>query len=254
MASAGRWGNPAFRWYQFLWQALDWVYPPTCGGCARPGMRWCADCRQQVTVIGANCCPVCGQPGQPVICQRCQSDPPPYAGLRSWGIFQGTLRNAIHTLKYKKDIGIGEALAAHMIELYSCQGWTIDLVTAVPLSCNRQKQRGYNQSRMLAHPLALALQKPFCPGAVQRIRETRTQVGLNAQERRLNVAGAFRAEREQVEGKTALVIDDVTTTGSTIQACARALLEAGAAAVYGMTLARAAGPHADADLTPAETA
>lgn len=154
-------------------------------------------------------------------------------------MYQGALREAIHALKYQKDIAMGEPLAEHLIEVFTETGWHIDLITAVPLGQARLSDRGYNQSALLARPLALHQRKPFVPKALERIRETHAQVGLSARERHVNLSGAFRARNSLVAGKSVLVIDDVTTTGATLHACALALNEAGAASVYGLTLARA---------------
>ena len=232
--------RPAYFLYQLLWGTVDWLFPPICGGCERLGFRWCEACQGQVSKVTGPLCPCCGQPqSREEICKECQDAPPDYQALRSYGVFEGKLRAALHRLKYKRDIAMGEALSKHLIELYNHFKWDIDLVVPVPLGSQRARDRGYNQAGLLGRPLAYAVQKPYQPDALQRIRETRSQVGLSAKERRGNVAGVFRAKREQVAGKVVLVVDDVTTTGSTISACAQALREAGATAVYGLTLARA---------------
>jgi len=237
---AGRKSHPAFRLYHLAWAALDWLYPPDCGGCGQPGSRWCPACQAGAQVIGANLCPICGQ-HQPAgaICQSCAKNHPAFLAIRSWAVYQGTLREAIHRLKYKHDIALAEALAVHLIEVYDRMQWTVDLITAVPLGSKRLLERGYNQAGMLARPLAFYEQKSFAPDAIRRIRETDTQVRLGPAERRANVHNAFEANTSLVSGKVVLVIDDVTTTGATIESCAQALRGAGAAGVYGLTLARA---------------
>jgi len=249
--------RPAYFLYHSLWWALDWLFPPTCGGCSRPFQRWCPHCQGQIERITGPICICCGEPlsnstplSNPsggVRCSDCQAQTPEYEVIRSYGIFGGPLREALHRLKYQRDVGLGDALSKHLIELYNELCWDVDLVAPVPLSMKRARERGYNQSGLLARPLAYAIQKPYQPGAVRRNRETRSQVELNAYERRMNVQGAFIANRAKVNGKVILVIDDVMTTGSTISACAQALREAGASAVYGLTLARAA-QKANADL------
>jgi ComF family protein len=164
-------------------------------------------------------------------------------------VFQGPLRKALHRLKYERDIGLGDPLSNHLIEYYNELKWDIDFVTVVPLSKERLRERGYNQAALLARPFAYAIHKPYLPKLLYRKRNTRTQVGLNASERRQNVNNAFGARLEKVHEKNILVIDDVTTTGSTISACAQALRQAGASAVYGLTLSRAV-LQADADDQP----
>ncbi|MBN1146826.1 MAG: ComF family protein [Anaerolineales bacterium] len=117
--------------------------------------------------------------------------------------------------------------------------WAIDLVTAVPIGAARRAERGYNQAALLALSLALGSVITYQPRALTKARETLSQVGLTFIERRDNVSGAFQARTRIVRGKCVLVVDDVTTSGATIEACSTALLEAGAREVYGLTLARA---------------
>jgi ComF family protein len=172
------------------------------------------------------------------ICPRCKASPPPFDALRSWGIHSGPLREAILQLKYQKNIAMGDSLAPHLLEVLKSTQWQIDLISPVPLSQNRIAERGYNQSAELARPLALAMGLPYQPAALRKIRETQPQVGLNAREREQNIQGAFAANPKLVHNRSLLVIDDVTTTGSTISACAEAARLAGASRVYGLTLAR----------------
>lgn len=255
MKMAGQ-ARPAYLLYHTMWSALDWLFPPTCGGCKRPGLRWCEGCQQQVVRIAGPVCERCGAPlswqrraslptqvsaagAEAALCPNCQVQLPEYQALRSCAEFGGPIREALHRLKYQRDIGIGEALSKHLIELYNQLKWGIDVVTPVPLSAKRARERGYNQSGLLARPLAYAVQKPYQPNALKRSRDTRSQVGLGADERQQNVEGAFTANAALVKGKVVLVIDDVMTTGSTINACTQALRKAGASAVFGLTLARA---------------
>jgi ComF family protein len=173
-----------------------------------------------------------------MICQKCRNQPPAFKALRSYCAYQGPARKAIHRLKYQRDIGIAEALAVLLTNLVRDLAWPVDTITAVPLSPSRTKQRGYNQASLLAIPLALALQKPFDHRLLTRTRETDSQVGLSMIDRKQNVAGAFSAS-DKAAGKVIWVIDDVITTGATMNACAQALMKAGAIAVYGLSFARA---------------
>jgi ComF family protein len=154
-------------------------------------------------------------------------------------VFGGPLRAALHRLKYQRDIALGEALALPLISLFQGLNWPVDCVTATPIGVARRAERGYNQASLLALPLALAGGIPYLSKALVKTRETRSQVGLNRAERRENLSGAFRAETKIVRGKSVLVVDDVITSGATMQACALALLDAGATRVFGLTLARA---------------
>jgi competence protein ComFC len=242
--------RPAYFLYSSFWTALDWVFPPTCGGCNAVGLRWCSACQQKINRLTENVCSCCGEPGvKDQVCQTCLAEPVHYTALRSFGAFGGPLREALRRLKYQRDIGIGEALSKHLIELYNDLNWEVDLVAPVPLSKSRIRERGYNQSSMLGRPFAYAIEKPYRQSVLQRTRETRSQVSLSKSERKQNVEGAFKAHDQSVRGKVVLIIDDVTTTGSTINACAQALRNAGASAVFGLTLARAV-QQADADDRP----
>lgn len=231
----------SLRFYHLLWTALDWLYPPLCGGCGKKGARWCTDCQAATTVIVDPVCPCCGRAVvRPGYCAQCRDrSSSPLTALRSWAVFTGPLRNAIHCLKYKGNVSLGEALAYPLIELLKHLNWPVDFVTAVPLGVARQAERGYNQANLLARPLALSVKRPFYPQALVKTRETRPQVGLNAAERQANVAQAFGSVEKLASDRHVLVLDDVTTTGATLEACALALRRAGAREVYGLTLARA---------------
>jgi len=243
--------NLAYRVYQLLWEALDWVYPPSCGGCGSPGTRWCKNCTQNTREINPPICPICGNPNinnQP--CNRCKVLRPRYTSLRSYTEFNGSIREAIHRLKYKRDIGLGEALSRPMITSLQKLNWSLNIITSVPLGLVRLNERGYNQATLLARPIALYLNIPFSSKVLFRTRETRTQVGLTVTERQENMEGAFIARHELVNGKNVLVVDDVATSGATLNACAKALKDEGASNVYGFSLARAVfSPDGDIDLS-----
>jgi ComF family protein len=157
--------------------------------------------------------------------------------------FEGALRRAMHQLKYQGEIGLGDSLAALMIPFVEKLDWEVELLVPVPLGKKRKEERGYNQVGLLARPLSLAMGWKYRPRALSRTRETRSQVGLSAEERRENMRDAFTARVKSVQGRRVLVMDDVATTGATLDSCARALLEAGAREVYALTLARALPHH-----------
>ena len=168
---------------------------------------------------------------------------PPYRMLRSWLAFDSPAREALHKLKYRRDLGLGDALAAQLSEYVFSLEWPVELLVPVPLGRKRLNERGYNQVGLIARPLALALGWEYAPSALVRTRETRSQVGLTAAERRENVRQAFRADAKRVGDRAVLVMDDVATTGSTLAACAEALLASGAREVYALTVARALSQH-----------
>lgn len=245
--TASREFSRAFKTQSFLWKIIDWVYPPRCAACGTWGTRWCDPCQNKVQVIEQmNICPLCGIPQKDdTICSECAAYQPVYTALRSWGRYEGTLRKAIHHLKYRSDIGLSEELAKPLISLLHDLNWKVDLVTAVPLSKKRLHERGYNQAALLARWVGLAANIPYRPSAIHRLRDTTSQVGLHAHQRHQNVTGAFEAHAALTSGKVVLLIDDVTTTGATMQACATALHAAGTNQIYGLTLARAGQIHLD---------
>ena len=146
-------------------------------------------------------------------------------------------------MKYRRNIGLGEALALQMVEFVCSLQWDIDLLIPVPLGKKRLQERGYNQVALVAQPLAYHTGISYLPRARWKARETRSQVGLNISQRHENVQNAYKADSESVKRKSILLVDDVATTGSTISSCTEALLSAGASDVYAVTVARALSHH-----------
>jgi competence protein ComFC len=232
--------KPAYHLYRLAWTGLDWLFPPQCGGCGKPYTRWCLECQKNTETLPRTVCKKCGEAlATGDFCSRCRSAPPDYQALRSWGWFKGPLRNGLLRLKYHGDMALGEIFARSLIELLVELDWPVDFITPVPLGIARQAERGYNQASMLALPLALGCGMKFLPQALVKVRETRSQVGLSGDQRHANVAEAFQAREKLVRSKNVLVVDDVTTSGATIESCAAALFNAGARDVYALTLARA---------------
>ena len=232
---------PALRrnLYRLLWIVLDFLYPPACGGCGELGSRWCDACQHATHAIQRPYCDICGNPGNwSGLCPTCQTVRPSFTALRSYSTFSGPLQNALHRLKYRKDIGLGEALARPLVRTLQDLEWKVDTVVPIPLGKSRKAERGYNQVALLGLPLALWLDLPYRPAGLTRRKDTRSQVGLPASERLANVQHAFQAHRDLVQDQIILLLDDVTTTGATLESAAQALLQAGAHEVYALTLAR----------------
>jgi len=162
--------------------------------------------------------------------------------LRAWAVFDNPVRKALHSLKYRRNVSMGHSLAEHMAGFVKGLNWTIDTVIPIPLGRQRMRERGYNQVAMIAKPLALSLGIQYTPGQLWRSKETRTQVGLSSIERKENVRSAFTAGKG-VAGKNILVMDDVSTTGSTLSSSAEALIASGAKDVFALTVARALPHH-----------
>jgi len=219
-------------------------YPPVCGGCEKNGFRWCENCRKNSLLIPEPICEICGLP-QPKtgICLSCKEIPPAYLALRSWSVFEGPIRRALHRIKYRQDLGLGDSLAAEMLVYINLLDWQIEIISPVPLGKKRLKERGYNQVALIARPLALAKGWEYAPRSLKRTKETISQVGLSANGREDNVRDAFVADSKRVAGKSVLVLDDVSTTGATLKSCAKALLNGGAREVYALSVARALPRH-----------
>jgi competence protein ComFC len=228
-----------YRAYRLAWAGVDWLFPPACGGCGRKGARWCESCRGMVKKVEPPVCEFCGQRiRQPGICPRCHVHPPAFEALRVACVYEGPIRKAHHRLKYNYDISLADSLAELLLELYRSLDWGCDMIIPVPLGKERLKERGFNQAAVLAYPLALGSRVAYRSEGLERVRETASQVGLTVDQRRQNVAGAFTARPEMVKDRRVVIVDDVITTGATMDACAAALRQAGAERVYGLALAR----------------
>jgi ComF family protein len=218
---------------------LDLLYPPRCAGCGRGGAWYCALCRTLTRPVPQPYCQRCGQPLTGSDCRSCAVSLPVVDAVRAATLFAGPIRQAIHRLKYSNLTAVAPALSQLLAETYQEAGWSADVIVPVPLYPARQRQRGYNQAERLARPLATALAIPLAAQAMRRQRATADQIGLDPAGRRANVLGAFAVvQGGSVAGRTVLLIDDVATTGSTLDACARALFEGGAVSVRALVLAR----------------
>jgi competence protein ComFC len=163
--------------------------------------------------------------------------------MRSWAVFDSPIQNGLHTMKYRNNIGLGEAIALQMVDFVRSLRWPVQILIPVPLGKERLKQRGYNQVGLVARPLAYEMSWMYEPEALWKRRETRSQVGLTASQRSENVQDAYQADPKIVKQRPILLMDDVATTGSTISACTQALLSEGAQEVYVLTIARALSHH-----------
>jgi len=225
-----------------FWKGIDWFYPPSCCSCGKIGKLICDDCFSNLQTPGINACTLCGEPlKKSGTCLRCRTHPPHFHSLRSLGYFTGPLRDAIHSLKYQRNLGLGDFFSIPLAKVVQRERWQIDLITAVPLNKKRRKERGYNQAEVLAKPVARKMGIFYSSNLIQRIKHTNSQVGLSLLERQNNVADAFLAVPALVQSKNILIIDDVATTGSTMDACAKALMDAGTKNVFALTLAKTAG-------------
>lgn len=163
--------------------------------------------------------------------------------MRSWAVFDSPVQNALYTMKYRRNISLGDRIAIQMTDFFHSLQWRVQAIIPVPLGKKRLKERGYNQTALVARPLAYEVGIDYLPHALWKTRETRSQVGLTLSQRHENVHSAYRADPAVVKRKAILLMDDVATTGSTISACTEALLFAGAQDIYVLTVARALSHH-----------
>lgn len=236
---------PAWRagWGRFSAALLDLIFPPRCAGCGAGGSLWCCTCQASVHMIGD---PVCSHCGRPLIgprpddlCAPCRQSPLQIDGIRSAVAFEGPLRQAIHRLKYGGSASLAGPLGTFLSARWQASPLPADTIVPVPLHVSRVRERGYNQSTLLAEQLSRATGLPLGEGALKRVRATAPQITLSAAERKLNVRDAFQASADAARGRQVLLVDDVCTTGATLESCSIALRRAGAASVWAFTLARA---------------
>lgn len=166
--------------------------------------------------------------------------------VRSFAWYDGPIARALVHMKYRPDRKLSTLMAGWLAELYLRQAWDVTLVTPVPLSEARLRQRGFNQAALLSAIFASDLGIRHSERALRRVRDTKSQVGLDGVSRFMNVRGAFHGVPELVQGQKVLVVDDLYTTGATMSACAEALIDAGACSVYGLTIGRAQGKISEA--------
>lgn len=228
--------------------ALDLVYPPCCVLCrARISDDLsviCDDCGSGLLSIDAPYCERCGQPlDAPVApCPACPGRTFYFDGAFSGFQFNRPLQDLIHQLKYRNRPGIGRFLGSLLAKRVEREAGIphITAVVPVPLHPLRNRERGYNQSAYIAQGISDETGIPVLENVLARSRNTPTQTSLSPEARMANVEGVFEVSRaEAVRGATVSLVDDIFTTGATINSCARTLLQAGAERVFALTLARA---------------
>ncbi|MGO8816408.1 MAG: double zinc ribbon domain-containing protein [Terriglobia bacterium] len=240
------------------------AFPTDCGLCggelsSHTGLRICQTCWASIEPWGGPLCRRCGLPfpspraldSSVAECGECRAGEPGFDGARSFGLYTGKLRLVVLRMKFAGDERLGARLGELLAPIWDSLpqfGEPVPrVIVPVPLHTSRRRERGFNQSELLAAGLARALERQsggaaprILPDCLRRKRATPPQTGLSVAARRENLRGAFEAPKpEEVRGRCIVLVDDVMTTGATLSACARALKHAGAAQVMGLTLARA---------------
>lgn len=236
---------PVITWIKQSGQTLlDLISPPRCVNCEAANSWLCDACQNQIDIIKEPVCQICGTPlsGESSSCLQCSHHPlKSMNGIRVVAFFEDNpIRPAIHALKYRNHKAIADTLAQLLADAYQRYNIVADVIMPVPLHASRYKERGYNQSELLTRGLSYRLNIPLDTRTLVRTRKTKSQMKLGAEERHQNVTGAFTVRESRLKPRRILLIDDVCTTGSTLDACAAALKASGAAAtVWGLTLAKA---------------
>lgn len=220
--------------------ALDFVFPRVCLGCNWSSVYICPDCSLKLIKISPPFCPRCGRPQiDGALCPVCFQNKSSIDLLRSVFIFEGIIRKAIIELKYNNIRALAKELAVMMSEYYKDSTIPGEILVPVPLHSRRLKNRGYNQSFLLSHYLGNLINLPVSSGCLVRTRDTSPQVlSVGYAERLMNVSGAFTCRNDSLNGKSVIIVDDVYTSGATLEACAEALRDSGCTLISGFTLAR----------------
>jgi len=227
-------------------QVLDLFVPPRCVVCQQVETWLCDRCVSQIPLFDAPICPQCGRPldsakdGVVHLCAVCRSAPLRVSPIRAAFLFEGAIRDVIHALKYRGARDILKPLAGRLAESWHHHHMQSDVLVPVPLHARRETKRGYNQAVLVAKMVGRQVDVPVVANALLRVRDTASQTRLNRDERKRNVDAAFTCvECSPFVSKRVTLIDDVATTGATLDACAAVLLACGAQSINAFTLARA---------------
>jgi len=221
----------------------DLVFPPICAGCRERGSWLCDACRRELKIVARPICARCGQPTDEDCdaCSLCGNWPSKIGAVRAAFAFGGPLRDAIHRYKYQSEYARASSLSELLVEAIERSEFDThlpwDLISCVPLHARRRRQRGFDQSRLLAQGLADRVGLPYTSDLVRSVN-TPSQVGRSAVERQQNVRDAFEWKGRRLDGTKILIIDDVITTGATMIAASLPLIHAGADRVDGLAVAR----------------
>ncbi|MHB8573858.1 MAG: ComF family protein [Dehalococcoidia bacterium] len=217
---------------------LDQVLPRRCGVCGSIGTLLCDACKEALFRVKPPRCATCWGRIGAERCPRCVAYGAACEAIRAPFVYGGGARRLVTRVKYAGLHALAGEMGALMASAWITYGFDVDVVTAVPLYPRRQRERGFNQSALLAKRIAPELDLPYSDRLVRRRRATLPQARTQDEdERRSNMLGAFEPLGEAALGPRVLLIDDVVTTRATLGACATALLDGGAEAVYGLAFA-----------------
>jgi ComF family protein len=219
---------------------IDFFFPSRCIGCGKSGSFLCDKCCCKLPRVSLPVCTKCGKPESTgVLCPACWGWQSQIDGMRSPFRFDGVMRQAIHELKYRNLKAIARCLAGLLFKYVQANPVPGEVLVPVPLHNRRLRQRGYNQSSLIARELGKLAVLPLSEGCLIRLKNNPPQARTETvDQRRRNVSGVFACDDHRLSGKHVLLIDDVCTSGATLEACAIALKSVGVSSVWGLTLAR----------------
>ena len=219
---------------------LNFLFPPRCVSCGKGGVFFCQKCRSKLIYLQPPLCTRCSEPIRTgTICQKCQSQTWDIDGIYSIFKYGGAIRQAIIQFKYENIKVLADPLSYCMAEYLRKHHLSFDIIIPVPIHKRRLRERGYNQSSLLARKLSYMTRMPVVEGVLVRTKHTPSQAKSdNVAQRRKNIKNAFTCASHDISGKRILLIDDVCTSGATLNSCATSLKSAGAASVWGLTLAK----------------
>jgi len=228
---------------------LDWIFPPRCLHCRRflkQNIFLCEACAQEWPSLSPPFCSVCARPfhsaeSENHVCGECLTAPKFCARVIAAGIYRGVLHDMMIRFKYRAKEEFSRYLGGKMVAAIAAVPDSVpDLIVPAPLHPARLRERGYNQANLLAREIGRVLRLPVDSFCVRKVKKTLPQAELRGDERRKNLAGAFELKRpEKIAGKDILLVDDVYTTGTTVETLAELLLKKGARKVEALVLARA---------------
>ena len=199
---------------------------------------FCDNCNKKISHIKENRCEHCGRITYAKVpfCDSCKTQNLNFDKARSLYEYKEPISYLIQNFKYDNCRYLARIFAGELYSLYQEEGFELDVITFVPMHEERLVKRGYNQSQLLAEELSNLVGAPLI-NALTKTVETERQANLNLQERRKNLKGSFKADKKQVKDKSVLLVDDVLTTGSTVDVISELLKKAGAKSVYVLTIA-----------------
>jgi len=220
---------------------LNLLFPSRCPICSHPSNEHshnpiCAACWSDIVPYHGPKCSICGMPTKSQYtgtCGDCLHTAPPFSKIMYYGIYEGTLRESIHLLKFGGIKRLAQPLSKLLLSLPASQ---CDAILPVPLHRNKLREREFNQTALLGKHLSMALKRPLLLHSFQKVRETKLQTEVSGRERYTNLRKAYAAS-DDVRGKNILLVDDVITTGATVRECAATLKRAGARQVEVIALA-----------------